>query len=119
MGLFRQERWSGLPFLSPRDLPIPGIKPTSTALQVDSLLLNHQRSLPGGINNRGDDPRPCSVFSGLSRETEPIGCENMNYYKKLAHSVTGSESDQDLRRVQKGEHPGRRVCDSSLSPGQT
>ena len=27
MGLPRQERWSGLPFPTPRDLPNPGIKP--------------------------------------------------------------------------------------------
>ena len=31
MGLPRQEYWSGLPFLSPRDLPDPGIKPASPA----------------------------------------------------------------------------------------
>ena len=29
MGLYRKEYWSGLPFPSPRDLPIPGIKPES------------------------------------------------------------------------------------------
>ena len=28
----RQEYWSGLPFLSPGDLPKPGIKPVSPAL---------------------------------------------------------------------------------------
>ena len=33
----RQEHWSGLPFPSPGDLPIPGIKPRSPALQADSL----------------------------------------------------------------------------------
>ena len=27
MGFSRQEHWSGLPFLSPGDLPDPGIKP--------------------------------------------------------------------------------------------
>ena len=32
----RQEYWSGLPFPSPRDLPDPGIKPMSPALQADS-----------------------------------------------------------------------------------
>ena len=36
-GLFRQEYWSGLLFPSPGDLPNPGIKPRSPALQVDSL----------------------------------------------------------------------------------
>ena len=29
IGFSRQEHWSGLPFLSPRDLPNPGIEPTS------------------------------------------------------------------------------------------
>ena len=33
----RQEYWSGLPFLPPGDLPDSGIKPTSPALQADSL----------------------------------------------------------------------------------
>ena len=32
MGFSRQEYWSGLPFLSPGDLPKPGIKPRSLAL---------------------------------------------------------------------------------------
>ena len=34
----RQEYWSGLPCPSPGDLPDPGIKPGSPALQADSLL---------------------------------------------------------------------------------
>ena len=33
----RQEYWSGLPFPSPEDLPNPGIKPGSPALQADAL----------------------------------------------------------------------------------
>ena len=33
----RQEYWSGLPFPSSGDLPDPGIKPRSPALQTDSL----------------------------------------------------------------------------------
>ena len=33
----RKEYWSGLPFLSPGDLPDPGIEPRSPALQADSL----------------------------------------------------------------------------------
>ena len=37
MGFSRQEYWSGLPFPSPRDLPKPGIKPGSPALQAHSL----------------------------------------------------------------------------------
>ena len=38
MELSRQEYWSGFPFPSPGDLPDPGVKPGSAALQGDSLL---------------------------------------------------------------------------------
>ena len=37
MGFSRQEYWSGLPFPSPGDLPDPGTKPRSPALQADAL----------------------------------------------------------------------------------
>ena len=37
MEFSRQEYWSGLPFPSPGDLPNPGIKSRSPALQDDSL----------------------------------------------------------------------------------
>ena len=37
MGFSRQESWNGLPFPSPGDLPDPGIKPGSPALQADAL----------------------------------------------------------------------------------
>ena len=37
MGFSRQEYWSGLPFPSPGDLPDPGIKPRSPALEADAL----------------------------------------------------------------------------------
>ena len=39
MGFSRQEYWSGLPFPSPGDLPNPGIKPRSPALEVDAFNL--------------------------------------------------------------------------------
>ena len=37
MGFSRQKFWSGLPFPSLEDLPDPGIKPRSPALQADSV----------------------------------------------------------------------------------
>ena len=43
IGFPRQEYWSGLLFPSPGDLPHPGIKPRSPALQVDCL----SAELPG------------------------------------------------------------------------
>ena len=47
-GSSRQEYWSRLSFPPPKYLPNPGIEPmspVSPALQVDSLLLNHQGSI--------------------------------------------------------------------------
>ena len=35
----RRQYWSELPFLSPEDLPDPGIEPSSPALQAVSLLI--------------------------------------------------------------------------------
>ena len=52
MGFSRQEYWSGLPFPSPRDVPNPGIKPWSPALQGDSVL-----SEPPGKANRHSNTR--------------------------------------------------------------
>ena len=37
MGFSKHEYWSGLPFPSPGDLPNPGIKPRSPALQTGAL----------------------------------------------------------------------------------
>lgn len=47
MGSSKQEYWSGLPCLPPRDLQDPGVgpaSPASPALQANSLLLGHQAS---------------------------------------------------------------------------
>ena len=41
MEFSRQGHWSGLPLPSPGDLPDPGIKPMSSALQGDSLAVSH------------------------------------------------------------------------------
>ena len=48
-GFSRQEYWSGLPCPPPGDLPNPGIKPRSLALQMDSLLTES----PGKPKNTG------------------------------------------------------------------
>ena len=44
IGFPRQEYWSGLPFLSPGDLPDPGTEPVSPAWQADSLPLSYAGS---------------------------------------------------------------------------
>ena len=50
MGFSRQEYWSGLPFLSPRDLPNPGIEPGSPAPQADSLPSEPNQGSPEGVS---------------------------------------------------------------------
>ena len=57
MGSSRQEYWSGLPFPSPGDLPDPGIKPESPALEANALTSEP----PGNLINAG------AVTVGLSR----------------------------------------------------
>ena len=57
MGFSRQEYWSGLPFPSPGDLPDPGIKPESPALEADALTSEP----PGKLINVG------AVTVGLPR----------------------------------------------------
>ena len=66
MGFSRQECWSGLPFPSPGDLPDPGIKPRSPALQADAL-----PSEPPG--------KPCFYFQFSSvAQSCPTLCDPMN-----------------------------------------
>ena len=44
MGFSRQEYWHGFPFPSPGEIPDPGTKSMSPALQVVTLPLSHQGS---------------------------------------------------------------------------
>ena len=73
MGFSRQEYWSGLPFPSPGNLLIPGIKHGPPALQVDSL----PTKLWGKILSYEGMPRPCAWghTSTISRVSLlPITC---------------------------------------------
>ena len=44
MGFLRQEYRNGLPFLSPGELPDPGMEPRLLYWQADSLLISYQGS---------------------------------------------------------------------------
>ena len=63
MEFSRQEYYSGLPFPSPEYLCNPGIKPTSPALQADSLPLSHMGSpsvtIPPTYYGLADIARKC------------------------------------------------------------
>ena len=55
MGFPSHEYWNGLPFPLPGDLPDPGIKPGSPALQADSL----PSEPPGKLNSIQNSPLVC------------------------------------------------------------
>ena len=59
VGFSRQEYWRGLLFPSPGNLPNPGIKPRSPALQADSFLSEPLES----IYNPPEDPPPLQPLS--------------------------------------------------------
>ena len=50
MEFSRKKYWGGVPFLSPGDLPVPGIEPRSPVLQADSLFLSYQGSPQLGMD---------------------------------------------------------------------
>ena len=64
MGFSRQEYWRGLPYPPPGDLPNPGIKPRSPALQGDSLPPElpgkpTKAIIPNKWQNQDSDPLLC------------------------------------------------------------
>ena len=77
-GFSRQEYWSRLPFPSPGNLPDPGIKPMSAALQADSL----PSEPPGKIKRK-------QKFSfDFQKETE-ILIVNLTIFHTRSHGVPG------------------------------
>ena len=69
MGLSRQEYWNELPNPPPGDLPNPGIKPVSPALQVDSLPL-WSAAVAAAAKSFQLCPTLCDPIDGGS----PLGC---------------------------------------------
>ena len=82
MGLLQQEYWSGSPFPSPEDLPIPGIKLTSPALGSKFFL--------GGqvVKNPPASAGDSSSISGSGRSP---GEGNGNPLKYLAWEIPWTE----------------------------
>ena len=65
MEFSKPEYWSGLLFLSPEDLPNPGIKPRSPTLQMDSL----PAEPPGSPKNTGVGSLPLLQQIFLTQES--------------------------------------------------
>ena len=71
MGFSRQEYWNELPNPPPGDLPNPGIKPMSPALQVDSLpLWSAAAAAAAAAKSLQSCPTLCDPIDGGN----PIGC---------------------------------------------
>ena len=64
LGFSRHKYWSGLPCPSPGDLPNPGIKPGSPALQEDSLTTEPPEKVCKWLTNNGILDLGKWVFSG-------------------------------------------------------
>ena len=67
MGFSKQEYWSGLPCLSPGDLPNPGIEPISPPVQADSL----PSEPPGKPKNTGVDSISLLQWIFPTQESNP------------------------------------------------
>ena len=72
MAFSRQEYWSGLLFPSLGDLPDPGIKPTSSSLQADSLPLSHLIFSKALLTAWGDWQCPISWMAILCGAQHPF-----------------------------------------------
>ena len=79
-GIFRQEYWSGLPFSSPGDLPDPGIKSRSPALQADFFLLSEPLSENESHSVMSDSVQPHGLYS-------PYGCKESHTTERLSLTV--------------------------------
>ena len=81
MGFSRQGYWSGLPFPAPGDLPDPGIRPGSPALQADSLLTEP----PGKPKNTGVESQSLLQGIFLTQESDQglLHCRRILY--QLSH----------------------------------
>ena len=93
MGFSRQEYWSGLPFPSPGDLPNPGIKPGSPALEADTLTSEPARKL-----------QECSNYYTIA-----LISHGSKVMLKILQASLQQYMNHELPDVQAGFRKGRRT----------
>ena len=126
MGFSRQEYWSGLPFPSPGDLPNPGIKPGSPALQADALSSEPPRPL--NMRSAKAMRRKCAlsqqhaqtggnVITWVSQETMVIlpKCHKVSPESSFSLGKQAAETLQGFR-VTSGEAFATRGCENLRWP---
>ena len=92
LGFSRQEHWRGLPGPSPGDLPDPGIKPRSPALQADSL---------------PSEPHLLIIFAAKpysTRKRERTG-EIKQIKQRHAHGQVRPAHFRDIKMIESTEQP--------------
>ena len=92
LGFSRQEYWSGLPFPSPGDLPDPGLKLGSPALQADSL--------PSGTHSQGPGP-PAGLLrqAEISASEEAVTCSGNKCCEGGQRGPGTREADGRVKRL--------------------
>ena len=91
MEFSRPEYWSGLPFPSPGDIPNPGIKTRSPALQADSLPA--ELSVYQGVGKESTcNARDLGLIPGLGRPAgEGIGYSHQYSWASLAAQLVKNQ----------------------------
>ena len=100
---FRQEYWNGLPFPSEGDLPNPGIKPRSPALQADSL-----PSEPPGkplVKCQSKSETPPAYFS---QRSDPSLRSGHSLMRKGWNAC--QEEDEDSNQTESGLEDAWEAC---------
>ena len=111
-GISRQEHWSGLPFPPPGDLPDPGIKPTSPALQAHSLPWIHLGSLSA---DKAQTQRPACASSRLIFTRRHV---ILAFTRKLNFRKMGFPGGSDGKASAYNEGDLGSVPGSGRSPGE-
>ena len=116
MGFSRQEYWSGLPFPSLGDLPDPGIKPGSPALQAVSLLSEAPGKPPDVVlvvKNPplgGEDP----LEEGMATHSSILAWEIPWQRRLVGYSPWGRKESDTTERLSTQQHQGKQ-CELGLT----
>ena len=105
MGFSRQKYWIRLPFPSPEDLPDPGIKPRSPALQADAL----PSEPPGGKYSQ------FSTLCKIDSQWEPAVWHSSG----LCDNRDGWDEAGGSREVQEGGDTHTHIADSLHCTAET
>ena len=92
-----QGYWSGLPFPSPGDLPNPGIKPRSPALQADDLLtelLGKLAVLSKESACNAGDTEDLGLIPGSGRTMHLLSCPGGGHGNPLQYSCLENTMDR-------------------------